>query len=45
MSHFFTLAKMRTEATGRMHVVVQREHGISVVSERIALLANYTRVI
>lgn len=45
MSTYFTLAKIRTETTGRMHVVVMRDHGISVVSERIALLANYTRIV
>jgi hypothetical protein len=45
MEHFFTLAKARTQQTGRLHIVVMRDHGVSVVSERIAFLANYTRVI
>lgn len=45
MSTYFNLANLRTQETGRMHVVVMREHGVSVVSERIALLANYTRIV
>ena len=39
------LANARTEATGRKHIVVMRPHGISVVSERIAFLCNYDRIV
>lgn len=39
------LAKMRTAHTGRKHVVVERPHGISVVSERVAILCNYSLIV
>ena len=39
------LAKMRTTQTGRKHVVVERPHGISVVSERVAILCNYSLIV
>jgi hypothetical protein len=45
MSNFFNLATLRTQATGRTHIVVMRDHGVSVVSERIAALCNYSRII
>lgn len=35
------LADRRTFDTGRLHVVVMRPHGMSVVSMRVAQLANY----
>lgn len=43
--HYLQLANARTQQTGRLHIVVEREHGMSVVSERIARLANYSRII
>lgn len=43
--HYLALANARTKATGRLHIVVEREHGMSVVSERIAFLANYSRIV
>ena len=36
------LADRRTFDTGRLHVVVMRPHGMSVVSARFAKLCNYT---
>lgn len=45
MRNLFALADARTVATGRKYIVVMRPHGASVVSERIAFLCNYDRVI
>lgn len=36
------LANRRTFDTGRLHVVVMRPHGMSVVSMRVAQFADYT---
>lgn len=36
------LADARSYMTGRLHVVVMRPHGMSVVSMRVAQFANYT---
>lgn len=45
MQNLFALADARTIATGRKHIVVMRPHGASVVSERIAFLCNYDRIV
>lgn len=39
------LANARSYMTGTLHVVVMRPHGMSVVSERVAILCNYTIII